>query len=66
MNNGIENKNKGIVNDIKEFTEVNNVKLPADNQTNMFMNASAVVAYNMLRCKHALNQKIIVCKRTTA
>lgn len=66
MNNGIENKNKGIVNDIKEFTEVNNVKLPTDNQTNMFMNASAVVTYNMALHQHVSNQKIIVCKRATA
>ena len=67
MNNGIENKNKGIINDIKEFTEINNVKLPTDNQTNMFMNASSIVAFNMEQHRKFTNdQKIIVCRRITA
>lgn len=67
MNNGIENKNKGIINDIKEFTEINNVKLPADTQTNMFMNASSIVAFNMEQHRKFTNdQKIIVCRRITA
>ena len=67
MNNGIENKNKGIINDIKEFTEINNVKLPTDTQTNMFMNASSIVAFNMEQHRKFTNdQKIIVCKRITA
>ena len=67
MNNGIENKNKGIINDIKEFTEINNVKLPTDNQTNMFMNASSIVAFNMEQhLKFTNDQKIIVCRRITA
>ena len=67
MNNGIENKNKGIINDIKEFTEINNVKLPTDTQTNMFMNASSIVAFNMEQhLKFTNDQKIIVCRRITA
>ena len=67
MNNGIENKNNGIINDIKEFTEVNNVKLPTDTQTNMFMNASSIVAFNMEQHRKFTNdQKIIVCRRITA
>ena len=67
MNNGIENKNKGIINDIKEFTEINNVKLPTDTQTNMFMNASSIVAFNMEQHRKFTNdQKIIVCRRITA
>ena len=67
MNNGIENKNKGIINDIKEFTEINNVKLPTDNQTNMFMNASSIVAFNMEQHRKFTNdQKIIVFRRITA
>lgn len=67
MNNGIENKNKGIINDIKEFTEINNVKLPTDTQTNMFMNASSIVAFNMEQYRKFTNdQKIIVCRRITA
>ena len=66
MNNGIENKNKGIINDIKEFTEINNVKLPTDTQTNMFMNASSIVAFNMEQHRKFTNdQKIIVCRRIT-
>ena len=64
MDNGVENKNSGIINDIKEFTEVNEVKLPTDNGMNMFMNASAIVAYNMARAKEYNQlQKVIVCKK---
>ena len=53
-----------IINDIKEFTEVNNVKLPTDNRMNMFMNATAMVAYNMaIMQKFKQNQNVIAIKR---
>ena len=64
MDNGISNNNQGIINDIKEFTEINNVKLPTDNGTNMFMNASAMVAYNMaIMQRFAQSQNVIAIKR---
>lgn len=64
MDNGINNNNQGIINDIKEFTEVDNIKLPTDNGMNMFMNATAMVAYNMaLQQRFTQSQKVIVCKR---
>ena len=64
MDNGISNNNQGIINDIKEFTEVNNVKLPTDNGMNMFMNATAMVAYNMaIMQKFKQNQNVIAIKR---
>ena len=44
--NGVNNNAKGLINDIKEFTEVNNVKLPKDGP-NLFMNANAIVAHNI-------------------
>lgn len=43
---GVSNNSAGLVNDIKEFTEVNNVKLLKP-ENNMFLNASAVVACNL-------------------
>ena len=64
MDNGVTGNNQGIINDIKEFTEVNDVKLPTDNGMNMFMNATAMVAYNMVRMKQFdQQQRIVVCKR---
>ena len=64
MDNGVAGNNQGIINDIKEFTEVNDVKLPTDNGMNMFMNATAMVAYNMVRMKQFdQQQRIVVCKR---
>ena len=47
LNTGnISNNTRGIVNDITEFTEINNVKLPKG-EDNIFLNANAVVAYNL-------------------
>ena len=64
MDNGISNNNQGIINDIKEFTEVNNVKLPTDNGMTMFMNATTMVAYNMaIMQKFKQNQNVIAIKR---
>lgn len=66
MDNGINTNNKGIINDIKEFTEVNNVKLPTDNGVNMFMNASAMVALNMIKLQYFnQQQKTIICKKVS-
>jgi replicative DNA helicase len=44
---GINPNNVGVVNEIKEFTEFNEVKLPTNNDNNIFLNASAVVARNI-------------------
>lgn len=43
LNNGV-NSGQGVVNEIKEFTEFNEVKLPQDNKTNMFVNANGFAA----------------------
>lgn len=65
MDNGINNNNSnGIINDIKEFTEINNVKLPTNDNTNMFINATSMVAYNMiLKKQFDEQQRVIVCKK---
>ena len=53
--NGVNNNAKGLINDIKEFTEVNNVKLPKDGP-NLFMNANAIVAHNISYINTVNNQ----------
>lgn len=47
LNNGIPNNAQGIVNNIKDFTEVNNIKLVKDGTPNIFQNASAVVNHQV-------------------
>lgn len=54
LNGGIA---QGAVNEIKEFTEVNNIKLQGS-ETNIFLNASAMVAYNIIR-NEAIKQNIL-------
>ena len=64
LNNGVVNNNTGIINDIKEFTEINDIKLPADGSTNMFMNATASVSNNLNKLQYFNNrQKVLVCKK---
>lgn len=40
---------KGLVNEIKEFTEFDNFKLPKGDSPNIFLNANAVVNYNLFK-----------------
>ena len=56
-NNGIGNSTSAV-NEIKEFTEFNDVKLPT-NGPNLFLNASAVATYNMIMMnKNKMKQMI--------
>lgn len=62
LNNGI-NSGQGVVNEIKEFTEFNEVKLPQDNKTNMFVNANAFAAMCLMnRRMNQTQQKVQMCK----
>jgi hypothetical protein len=65
--NGMNTAGQGVVNEIKEFTEFNDVKLPKDDMSNMFMNASAVAARNyqaMFTYSEYINNrgKVEMCK----
>ena len=42
--NGMSSVGQGVVNEIQEFADFNNVKLPKDGTPNMFLNASAMAA----------------------
>lgn len=42
--NGMTTAGQGVVNEIREFAEFNDVKLPKDGMPNMFVNASAMAA----------------------
>ena len=54
-NGGINANNVGVVNSIREFTEVNNIKLPTNDTPNLFLNANAMVAMMM-------TQKTLMCR----
>lgn len=56
---GINPNGNGIVNEIKEFTEFNDVKLPTNDSPNIFLNANAVVNYTLINMyNRALQQRI--------
>lgn len=54
MNNGVHSNNKGMINEIKDFADINSVRVPVDNEMpNIFMNAvgamNFILADNMRR-----------------
>lgn len=54
---GVNPNNVGVVNEIREFTEFNDIKLPTNDGPNIFLNANAVVNRVM-----EIKQKQLMCK----
>lgn len=57
MNTGISGN--GMINEVKEFTDFNDVKLPVNDTPNVFLNANAMVAYNLaMHCNNVFMQNL--------
>ena len=48
---GINPNNVGVVNEIREFTEINDIKIPKNDGPSIILNANAIVAKNLIERK---------------
>lgn len=67
LNNGGVNSAQGLANEIREYTDFNDIKLPTGDSSNMFVNASFIAKTSKVMCKYIRDTSIakegkLMCK----
>ena len=67
LNNGGVNSAQGLANEIREYTDFNDIKLPTGDSSNMFVNASFIAKTGKVMCKYIRDTSVakegkLMCK----